>query len=307
MDDTLSWSQPLWLPTKSVYGPKGDSIRESKLAELRRTGQKMDYNTIPRGLALEAPNLPDGELADGETAREAVRAMATLKDRPFFLAVGFYKPHLPFIAPKKYWNLYRPADIQLPNNRYPPKDAPAYALKRYSELVNYEDFKDQPRNESPAEAEQRKLVHGYMACVSFIDAQVGLLLNELDRLNLRDKTIVVLLGDHGYQVGQHDMWATKHTNYETSTHAPLIVSVPGQSTAGQHTSALVEFVDVYPSLAELCGLPIAPSLAGKSFVPLLKNPATPLEKSGPQSVPRHDSGPGAGHGAQFTYQPLPPR
>lgn len=298
MDDTLSWSRPLWLPTRSVYGPAGEAIRQKKFEELRLTNKPMDYQSIPRGFALEAPTVADGELADGETARQAVSTLQELKDKPFFLAVGFYKPHLPFVAPKKYWGMYDSARVQLPGNRYAPRDAPPYAVKRYAELLNYEDFKALSRARSPSMAQQRQLVHGYLACISYVDAQIGLLLDELDRLRLREKTIVVLIGDHGYQVGEHDMWANKHTNYETSTHAPLIVSVPGQPTAGQHTDALVEFVDVYPSLAELCGLPVPRprTLTGKSFVPLLKKPDQPWKTAALSQYPITITGQGPGMG-----------
>jgi iduronate 2-sulfatase len=283
MDDPRSWSRPLWLPTKSVYGPRGEALKQRKLAEMERAGVKMDYSNIPRGYSTEAPDVPDHQLADGETAEQAVKALGEVKGQPFFLAVGFYKPHLPFIAPKKYWDLYSPADIKLPVNRFPPQGAPSFALQKYADVRLYEDF---PKSGELSAAQQRELLHGYLACISFVDAQVGKLLAELDRLGLRDNTIVALWGDHGYQVGEHDMWASKHTNFETSTRAPLIVSVPGQKTAGRKTDALVEFVDLFPSLAELCGLPLPEGLEGTSFKPLLDDPRRPWKSAAFSQYPR---------------------
>lgn len=274
MDDPRSWSEPLWLPARSVYGPKGEAIRQRKLQEMARAGKGMDYSNIPRGFAVEAPQLADSMLADGETAQQAIRMLQKLKDQPFFLAVGFYKPHLPFIAPKKYWDLYDRAALQLPANRFPPENAPPYAVVKYADLRLYEDYKHIKGTDALSEAQQKELLHGYLACISFIDAQVGMILDELDRLHLRENTIVVLLGDHGYQVGEHDMWATKHTNYETSTRAPLIVSMPGQKAAGCTSQALVEFVDIYPTLADICGLQVGKELSGKSFAALLNDPAS---------------------------------
>lgn len=278
MDDPVSWSRPLWLPTKSVYGPKGEALRQRKLDEMAAAGDRMDYSNIPRGFAIEAPEIPDSALADGETAVQAVRALNELKDERFFLAVGFYKPHLPFIAPKKYWDLYEETDIILPGNRYAPKDAPDFALQKYADLRLYEDYKHLRSTDDLPEEQQRRLLHGYLACISYIDAQIGMILRELDRLKLREKTIIVLLGDHGFQVGEHNMWATKHTNYETSVRAPLIVAKPGQQAAGSVRDELVEFVDVYPTLAALCGLDAPASLGGTSFATLLDDPEAPWPK-----------------------------
>jgi len=279
MDDPESWSRPLWLPTKSVYGPKGEALRQRKLAEMTAAGDTMDYSNIPRGFAIEAPEIPDSALADGETAVQAVKALNELKNGRFFLAVGFYKPHLPFIAPKKYWDLYNADDLDLPDNRYPPRNAPTFALQKYADLRLYEDYKRvRPADDLPEE-QQRQLLHGYLACISYVDAQIGMILKELDRLDLRRKTIVVLVGDHGFQVGEHNMWATKHTNYETSVRAPLIVAKPGQQAAGVVSNKLVEFVDIYPTLAEICGLDMPTSLSGSSFATLLDDPAAPMPKS----------------------------
>ncbi|PPL04201.1 Arylsulfatase A [Parapedobacter indicus] len=279
MDDPISWSAPLWLPTRSVYGPKGEAVRQQKLAEMEAKGEQMDYGNIPRGFATEAPEMADSLLADGQTAEQAVKALAELKDKRFFLAVGFYKPHLPFIAPKKYWDMYRTEDIILPENRYAPMGAPKFALTKYADLRVYEDYKH-VRNEDDLPLDrQRELLHGYLACISYVDGQVGKILAALDSLSLRDSTIVVLVGDHGYQVGEHNMWATKHTNYETSARAPLIVAKPRQRAQGHVSQALVEFVDIYPTIADLCHLDSPEALTGQSFAALLDDPRAEWDKT----------------------------
>ena len=190
------------------------------------------------------------------------------QDQPFFLGVGFYKPHLPFNAPQKYWDLYDSADISLSAFPTAPQGVPDVALTDWEELRAYASV---PKDGNVDETLARKLLHGYQACVSFTDAQVGKVLDELDRLNLRKNTIVILWGDHGWKLGDYGDWC-KHTNFEVDARAPLIISAPGMATAGQRTDALVEFVDIYPSLCELAGLPLPEHLQGTSFVPLLEDP-----------------------------------
>ncbi len=221
------------------------------------------------GLPYEMADVPDNAYPDGKIAEHAIRTLQTLskQDQPFFLGVGFYKPHLPFNAPKKYWDMYDPSTITLPHPS-PPTDAPAIALTEWGELRAYANI---PSEGKLDEAMSRKLIHGYRACVSYTDAQVGKVLDELDRLGLRDNTIVVLWGDHGWKLGDYGDWC-KHTNFEIDTHAPLIVSVPDMANQGKHSRALVEFVDIYPTLSELAGLPIPAHVQGKSFVPLLEDP-----------------------------------
>ncbi|MEO1979596.1 MAG: sulfatase, partial [Fuerstiella sp.] len=205
-------------------------------------------------------------LKDGHIADAAISKMDDLKNEPFFLAVGFHKPHLPFIAPKKYFDLYDRDQIALATNPFPPRDAPNFATYNWNDLRHYYGIPDVgPVTEDQA----RDLKHAYYACVSYTDAQVGRLLQALDANGLRDNTIVVLWGDHGWQLGEHGMW-DKHSNFETSTHAPLIIRVPGQQPG--RTKALVEFVDIYPTLCELCALPLDDGLEGHSFAPLLEDP-----------------------------------
>jgi arylsulfatase A-like enzyme len=176
---------------------------------------------------------------------------------------------MPFVAPKRYWDLYDPRKIELAANQNLPEGAPAFASNEASELRRYQGVPKQ--GPIPAEM-QRACKHGYLASVSFMDAQVGRVLAELDRLGLREKTVVVLWGDHGYQLGEHGTW-NKRTNWEIATRVPLIVSAPGENVKrGAGSRALVEGVDVYPTLAELAGLKLPEKLEGVSFVPLLSDP-----------------------------------
>jgi arylsulfatase A-like enzyme len=225
--------------------------------------------------------LPDNGLHDGANTDRALEIMREIKDRPFFLAVGFSKPHIPYVAPKKYWDLYDPQKIEFAKNQYPPKDAPAFAVQGLGELWTY-DLAPQP---SLPDGIKRSLIHGYLACISYIDTQVGRLLAELDRLGLRESTIVIAWGDNGYQLGEHGMWSSKHTCYETSALVPLIVGLPGRN-GGRKVDALVEFMDIYPTLAELCGLPLAGGLEGTSFRPLLDRPDRPWKKAAFNQYPR---------------------
>jgi len=234
------------------------------------------------GPPYENADVPDNAYPDGKIAESAIEAMNRLKDEPFFLAVGFYKPHLPFNAPKKYWDLYDSASIQMPGLEVPPKDAPAVAPSNWGELRAYSLI---PQKGDVDEAMARKLIHGYRACVSYTDAQVGKLLDELERLDLRKNTIVILWGDHGWKLGDYGDWC-KHTNFEIDTRVPMMISAPGMEAKGKHTPALTEFVDIYPTLCELTGLPLPNHLQGKSFAPLLNNPETPWKDVALSQFPR---------------------
>lgn len=273
LDDPRSWSVPTLFP-KAPHGaehaPVDPDVAPGKKA--------------PRGPAFLATDGPDNSLHDGELADMAIKALASLKtnQQPWFFGVGFIKPHLPFISPKKYWDLYDPAKITLAPNPFPQKGAPDYAVGAGGELHSYSGVP--PVRHLPDDyARQLKL--GYYAAISYVDAQVGRVLAELDRLGMRENTIVVIWGDHGWKLGEHEAWA-KHTNVENDTHAPLIISVPGMSNAGKHTDALVEFVDIYPTLAELAGLKLPSHLEGTSFVPLLNNPQRPWKTAAFSQYPR---------------------
>jgi iduronate 2-sulfatase len=219
-------------------------------------------------LPYESPDVADNGLLDGQIADKAVQVMEQIKDKPFFLAVGFHKPHMPWVAPKKYRDMYSDADIHLAEYQQLPEGAPAFASNEAGEFRSY---KGVPKEGPIPEDIQRAGIHSYFACISYTDAQIGKVLAELDRLDLRKNTVVILWGDHGYQLGEHGTW-NKRTNWEVAARVPLMISVPGQQHAGEKTDALVELVDMYPTLVELCGLEPPATLEGKSFVPLLHQP-----------------------------------
>jgi len=209
------------------------------------------------------------------------------KDQPFFLAVGFANPHLPFNSPKKYWDLYDREKITLASNRFHPKNAYEGALAGSGEIRVYEGI---PRNGSIPDDQALELRHGYYAAVSFIDACVGRVLDELDRLGLADNTIVVLWGDHGWKLGEHDEWC-KHSNVHLDTNSPLLIRAPGQKSAGTPSKALTEFVDLYPTLCDLAGLEKPAHLEGDSLAPLLNTPDLPWKRAAFSQYPRkHNMG-----------------
>jgi iduronate 2-sulfatase len=225
---------------------------------------------LPKGAAYEAAAVRDEAYADGQLANEVVsrlKSAAKNPDEPFFLAVGFVKPHLPFCAPKKYWDLYDPAEFNLAERRAPPEGAPAYAPTTWGELRQYKGVPEQ--GDLPDEL-QRTLIHGYYAAMSYMDAQVGRVLAALDDTGLAENTIVVLWGDHGWHLGDHGMWC-KHTNYEQAARIPLLVVAPGVTKPGEASSGLVESVDVYPTLCELVGLQVPANLDGESVAPNLRD------------------------------------
>jgi arylsulfatase A-like enzyme len=228
----------------------------------------------------------DDRLADGMIAENAINLMRELKGRPFFLAVGFLNPHLPFVAPKKYWDLYDRDSIQLADNPYLPKGAPEFAMTNWGELRKYYDI---PEKGPLSDQQARSMIHGYYATISYVDAQVGRLLDELDRLELAEKTIVIFWGDHGWKLGEHGGWC-KHTNFELDARVPMIVSSPKQKAAGGATSALVEFVDIYPTLCDLAGLPIPDGLEGLSTAPLLDDPHIAWKSAAFSQYPRSTGG-----------------
>ena len=229
---------------------------------------------LPRGAAWESPDVLDEAYADGRVASIVIDRLRKTAGKPqekFFMAVGFARPHMPFSAPKKYWDLYDPKQFELAKFQKHPKNAPKISRKRRGEITQY--FPIPEDKEDYDEALQRKLIHGYYASMSYMDAQVGRVLNALDHYGLSDDTIVVLWGDHGFHLGDHGIW-TKHTNFEQATHIPLIIAAPGMQH-GVSSGQLAETVDIYPTLVELAGLPQPQTpqpIDGQSLVPVLKNP-----------------------------------
>lgn len=300
-DDPQTWSTPWQTPSAPKYAtvPDGAGIRndseedpDGPSAGAGKPAKVSDRKSKSRGPVLEAANVPDSTFTDGKVADLAIATLGTLasKKEPFFLAVGLVRPHLPFVAPKKYWDLYDPAQIPMATNRYTPKDAPDYAIRNVSHGGEIRLYKDIPDGSFPDDL-ARQLKHGYYASVSYMDAQMGRVLAELDRLDLRKNTVIVVWGDHGWKLGEHDGWA-KHGNTENDSNAPLIVSAPGMKSANTHSKALVEFVDIYPTLSELAGLPLPKHLEGISFKPLLDNPQLDWKSAAFSQYPRPKSGKG---------------
>jgi arylsulfatase A-like enzyme len=298
-EDGRSWNEPHWYPrgrsvdtdpvdwTKQIVTRHAVSVQEYSTAATPdpNDNDKPAANKKSKaGPAFEISPKADDELPDGATAAEAVKRLHEVKakQQPFFLAVGFLKPHLPFVAPQKYWALYDPEKIPLPAIDHLPEGAPEFAGHNNSELHNYPGVPKE--NPIPADF-AKKLRHGYYACISYTDAQIGRVLDALEKEGLADNTIIVLWGDHGWQLGDHGLWH-KHTNFELATRAPLLLSVPHQKTVGQKCDAPVEFIDVYPTLADVCGLSIPVGLDGVSLKRFLENPAAPVNKVAISQYPR---------------------
>jgi len=269
LQDSPSWS----VPEKFNVGVK----REQYVLAKNRPGEKSG-----KMAACECADIPDNAYWDGKIAEEAIKALEENRDQPFFLAVGFMKPHLPFSCPKKYWDIYDRDSIAPPVNPKKPAGAPEIALHDSVELRGYTDIPDKGPLSTAKIAELR---HGYYACVSYTDTQIGKLLDSLNRLNLAHNTVIVLWGDHGWHLGEHALWC-KTTNFELDTRVPMIVAAPGQKRAGAKTDALVEFVDIYPTLVELCALSMPKGLEGVSVAPLLNNPNRPWKKAAFSQFPR---------------------
>ena len=258
-------------------------ISKEILDDIRKRGASgLEVGGKNKGPTWESGECADNALPDGFFADRAIEAMREVKDKPFFLAVGFIKPHLPFVAPKKYFDLYPLEQFKLPDNYRRPEGAPDFALTNFAELRAYQGV---PKEGPLSERQALELIRAYYAAASFMDAQVGRVLAELDNLGLRDNTIIVLWGDHGWHLGDQGMWC-KHTNFEAAARSPLILSAPGQKNAGAKTDALVELVDIYPTLCELAGLPAPAALEGKSMAPLLENPTRPWKKFAISQYPR---------------------
>lgn len=261
LDDPISWER--------VVNPKGRDKTEEALIKNLTPGRGLGS-----ALSWHASEGTDEEQTDGLIASGAIKILEEKKDEPFFLAVGFFRPHTPYVAPKKYFDLYDVSRIplakEIPNDL---DDVPDAALFT------------KPSHWGLGEPERREAQKGYYAAVSFMDAQVGRVLDALDRLKLADHTVIVLWSDHGYNLGQHGQWM-KQSLFENSARVPLIVSVPG-GVKGKASARTVELVDLYPTLADLCSLNAPKDLEGKSLVPLLKNPKAAWDKPAYTQVRRN--------------------
>ena len=279
-----------YLDPKSTDG--GKLTREEALF----TNQQLHrIRSLPRGAAFESPLAEDDAYADGRVAAETIRRLAKAKQRresegtPFFIASGFVRPHLPFSCPKRYWDLYDPSKLPMPRHERLPHGAPAVAGKRGGEIAAY---KPVPTDGDFPDSLKRDLIHGYYASASFVDAQIGKVLDAVDRLELADNTIIVLWGDHGFHLGDLGIW-TKHTNYEQANRIPIIFVAPGVTAPDSVTRQLAETVDIFPTLAELAGLP-APQgpqpIDGVSLAPVLRDADKRVRDHAYHAYPRRTLG-----------------
>jgi iduronate 2-sulfatase len=247
LDDAASWDE--------VVNPRGiDKDEEPRLTNLtpaRGLGSALAYYASPA---------PDEAHTDGMVAAQTIALMEKHKDRPFFIGAGFYRPHCPFIAPKKYFDLYPLDSIRAP--AFDPADQQGFPRAAW--------FTNPPNWDVPPDS-LRETIRAYYASISFLDANVGRVLDALDRLGLADQTIVVFISDHGYHLGDRGQWM-KQTLFEHATRAPLLLAGPGVAAKGRASSRVVEFLDLYPTLVALAGVPAPAGLQGRSLVPLLNDP-----------------------------------
>jgi len=247
-----------------------------------------------RGPATECVDVPDNRYQDGVCAEIGIKLLNQLKGnkKPFFLAVGFHKPHLPFVAPKKYWDLYKRDQFQIAPFQYKAAGSPNLAyhssgeLKKYSDIPKFDSYSENDLDHLSVD-KQKELLHGYYAATSYMDAQLVKVLNELDRLNLSDNTIVVLWGDHGWHLGDHGLW-NKHTDFEQATHACVLMRIKGMKQ-GIKPITQCELVDIFPTLCQLTGIPTPKYLDGISLVPAMKNPTAELRKYSFSQYPRKEA------------------
>ena len=251
LDDPASWDE--------FVNPRGiDKDEETRLTNYTPT------RGIGSTLAFYASPAPDEEHTDGKVARETIALLEKYKDRPFFIGAGFYRPHCPFIAPAKYFDLY-------------PLDRIAAPSSSDTSAVPPPAWFTTPPHWGISEQAQRETIRAYYASISFLDANVGRVLDALDRLGLAQSTVVVFVSDHGYHLGEQGQWM-KQTLFERSARAPLIIAGPGVSATGRASSRIVEFLDLYPTLATLAGLRPPSGLHGKSLAPLLKDPSAKWDR-----------------------------
>jgi arylsulfatase A-like enzyme len=286
-EDGPSWTEARWFPSGEMVkvdeqdwtkhtvtkfeGVPSEFSKPMEGGEKRKGGK-----AAKKGPAYEVSPKSDEELPDGAVAAEAVKRLSALKaaGKPFFFGVGFVKPHLPFVAPRKYWDMHDPEKIPGPAFVTYPEGTPDFVGHTNGELHAYPGT---PKENPIPEDFAKTLRHGYNACISYTDAQIGRVLDALDKEGLADSTVIVLWGDHGWQLGEHGLWH-KHTNFEVAARAPLLIALPKSASAGRHCAAPVEFVDVYPTLADVCGLKVPQGLAGMSLKPYLENPEAPMQK-----------------------------
>ncbi len=270
-DHADSWSEPPFRTHPEGYDVYNYIYNRWEMWLDPESGKYINPKTL-RGPFYEKAEVPDSAYDDGKLTLKTMHDLKRLKamDNPFFLACGFWKPHLPFNAPKKYWDMYDEDKITLPTNRFRPKNLPN-EVQNSKEIYSYSKVKEPEDNNY-----LKTVIHGYYACVSYIDAQIGMILHELKELELDKNTIIFILGDNGWNLGEHN-FIGKHNLMKTSTQIPLIVHIPWLKRG--ETFSIVELVDIYPTLCDLCNIPTPKNqLHGKSFISILENPKTKTKK-----------------------------
>ena len=291
--DPQSWSEPI----RPVQTERG--YADSWQARIREVQAKLpddDWrkNNL-RGPATAAPVIDDHKLVDGARTNLAIEDLRRLgqAEKPFFLALGFIRPHLAWISPRKYWDLHDPKTLPVITDGEVTPHTPPYALSNSYELTHYMDLIDFPKpwdEQRVSDTLARRLMHAYYASVSYVDAQIGRLLKALDEEGLVENTIIVLWSDHGWKLGEHNGWG-KMSNYEIDTRVPFIIAAPGLETAGQATDTPVELLDIFPTLCDLTGIDTPDFVQGESLLPLLKNPtAKPDRVAHSQYYRNYDDG-----------------
>lgn len=282
IDDDASWTIPAWHSKQPRYSAATQEAVAQYVADLKASGRELPTKGAGSRMAavppFEAVDCDDDYLLDGDTAKNAIaqlREHAQNPQRPFFLAVGFANPHVPWIAPKKYFDLYDPATLPLAKNEFLPKGAPSFAATSGQDFRWYAGV---PQGELP-EPYKRQCLQGYLAAISYVDALVGRLMAALDETGLAQNTVVVFWSDHGYYMGEHTWWGAKHNNYEGATRNALIIATPHQKTAGQSTNALAQSVDLAPTLTELCGLPVHGGFEGRSLKRVLDDSSATVNEA----------------------------
>jgi len=289
MPDSISWDEPDLRPARYLQPDwlkrdgetfyiseevnRSQAIKRDSLLQLRPERYADGWNTGP---AWEAADVHDTMYYDGAQTELAKKTLTRLakNDTPFYMGLGYFRPHLPFAAPKKYWDLYDPQKIPLAANKEVPLNAPNFTMNSMYELRGYDGFNKIGHPQSSyrmSEDTSRILKHGYYASVSYVDALLGDLIAHMKKIGIYENTIIILWGDHGWKLGDHNSWG-KMTNYNIDLNVPMIIRYPNQENRGAQTSEITELIDMFPSLCELAGVTVPDYMQGTSFVPLIKNP-----------------------------------
>jgi len=292
-EDELPYNKAEPIPADFQYQNANTRKIYDKVLQMKKNGAKINTRKQLTKLggrpSVENEDVPDDAYADGAIAKKSIELMQGFqqKNKPFFITIGFKKPHLPFVAPTKYWNLYNRNEIELAAFQEKAEGAPTYAYHTFGELKNYADIKENiDQNGRVIDAKQRELIHGYYASVSYIDAQLGKIMDYLDASGLQKNTLVVLIGDHGWHLGDHGLW-NKHSNYEQATRTPMIVRMPKGMTGFKNTSP-VELIDVFPTICDVAGLKKPNNLQGLSLIPIIDGSATKVQEAALSQYPRND-------------------